>query len=318
MISVVIPAYNKAGVITETLKGLCSQSLDSREYEVLVVDDGSTDETPAIVGGFTAPYPLRLLCQSNQGASVARNLGAAQAKGECLLFLDGDMVASPQLLAVHQRLHLEHDHAQCVGRVLQFPALDQTPIHRIFARSFDLGEEPKALSYSVGISGNMSMRADHFAHIGGFSPSFPRGEDVELAYRAMQSGLDLLYDPAAVSYHNHVMPFDALCAKIQRDHYLLGPLFREFPQFINEMPYLQDLLPVAWGRDPAGLIAHKAAHSLVAAAPIHSLLQRSCIWLEHHFPASRGLQILVWKVLASYTRRGLRASMHEFGWRQPG
>ena len=86
MISVVVPAYNAREAIAECLEALLHQTVPRDRYEVIVVDDGSSDGTAEVV----RPYGVKLLQQANQGPAAARNLGVAHAQGEIILFTDAD------------------------------------------------------------------------------------------------------------------------------------------------------------------------------------------------------------------------------------
>ena len=98
VVSVVIPAYNASRYVAQTLQSVCDQTLD--DIEVIVVDDGSTDETAAIVAGFCErDARVRLLSQPNSHAGVARNRGMAEASGEYLYFLDADDLVERTALA---------------------------------------------------------------------------------------------------------------------------------------------------------------------------------------------------------------------------
>ncbi len=87
-VSVVIPTYNRAGLIRETLDSVLAQTY--RDLEVIVVDDGSTDETPTILGMYEHDVRVRIIRQSNQGEGAARNTGIGVAGGEYVAFLDSD------------------------------------------------------------------------------------------------------------------------------------------------------------------------------------------------------------------------------------
>jgi glycosyltransferase involved in cell wall biosynthesis len=98
-VSVVIPAYNAAGTISETLESVVAQSY--RPIEIIVVDDGSADDTAAIVRSRMADIPyLRLLTQANQGVSAARNAGIRAAKGAFIAFVDADDLWHPDKIAL--------------------------------------------------------------------------------------------------------------------------------------------------------------------------------------------------------------------------
>ncbi len=93
--SVIVPAYNAGKTIGDCLRALARQSLDAADYEVIVVDDGSRDDTAEIVKTF----PVRYLHQENKGPAAARNYGSREARGEIILFTDSDCVPSRDWIA---------------------------------------------------------------------------------------------------------------------------------------------------------------------------------------------------------------------------
>lgn len=109
-VSIVIPVYNMASSIDATLSSLAAQTDD--DFEVVVIDDGSTDETRQTIKAFTLSQPLarlKVVSAPNRGVSVARNAGAKISTGEYVMFLDGDDVVAPQLVG-RLRQHVESDH----------------------------------------------------------------------------------------------------------------------------------------------------------------------------------------------------------------
>jgi len=99
-LSVVIPTYNKASYLAMTLASFQSQTLD--DFEVVVIDDGSTDCTRELLAGWPDPR-VRVLCQPNAGRSAARNRGVAAALGQWVVFCDDDRIAAPHFLEAHMR-----------------------------------------------------------------------------------------------------------------------------------------------------------------------------------------------------------------------
>jgi glycosyltransferase involved in cell wall biosynthesis len=100
MLSVVVPAYNRAALVSRTLSSLLAQTRPAEE--ILVVDDGSSDGSAAIAESFGSP--VRVIRQANQGPAAARNRGLAEAKGEWVHFFDSDDLAMPNLHAEQLRV----------------------------------------------------------------------------------------------------------------------------------------------------------------------------------------------------------------------
>ncbi|WP_170365796.1 glycosyltransferase family 2 protein [Ruegeria arenilitoris] len=102
--SIIVPAYNTAATLAETLASLLSQTLD--DFEIIIVDDGSQDETPAIARAHATDPKVRVIRQENRGLAGARNTGIAAARGEFVGFCDADDLWLPEKLATHVR-HLQ-------------------------------------------------------------------------------------------------------------------------------------------------------------------------------------------------------------------
>ena len=95
-VSVIVPVYNASGYLPRCLNSIGGQSF--RDYEVIAVDDGSTDGSAGVLESFAGRLPLRILRQANQGQSVARNAAMAVAQGEYILMVDADDFIHPRLL----------------------------------------------------------------------------------------------------------------------------------------------------------------------------------------------------------------------------
>ncbi|WP_170359505.1 glycosyltransferase family 2 protein [Ruegeria arenilitoris] len=102
--SIIVPAYNTAATLAETLASLLSQTHD--DFEIIIVDDGSQDETPAIARAHATDPKVRVIRQENRGLAGARNTGIAAARGEFVGFCDADDLWLPEKLATHVR-HLQ-------------------------------------------------------------------------------------------------------------------------------------------------------------------------------------------------------------------
>jgi glycosyltransferase involved in cell wall biosynthesis len=222
-LSIVIPVRNRPGGIRRTLHALMRQQPPS-DVEVIVADDGSSDDTPAVVAQFAGRLDVRLLRDEvNRGRCAARNRGAAAASGERLLFLDADSYAAPDLLARYRERHRARPDDVIVGRRLEIGWRSMNLLARDgrVARPLEFEEDrrdPRGLTgadddpydrmpWLFSYTHNMSVPAAAFHAVGGFDDELGRVyyEDNDLAYRLFRHfgrrGGHFVYDPALVCYH---------------------------------------------------------------------------------------------------------------------
>lgn len=179
LISVIIPAYNVEQYLESALASVFAQTL--QDFECIVVDDGSTDGTPRIIGREPRITAIR---QINQGASAARNAGLRIAHGEFVTFLDADNCWYPERLEVQLAFHrakpsIDFSHVQlveCIAEGIPPPA-------------WALCQHPaRGLTYPFAPSGLMIKR-QAMLQLGGFDPRFRVGEVTDWLSRARDAGL---------------------------------------------------------------------------------------------------------------------------------
>ncbi len=201
--SVIIPVYNREQTIAETLASISAQ--EYRDFEVIVVDDGSTDNTLQIV----RQYPwVKLIEQPNAGPGVARNRGVAEAQGEYIAFLDSDDLWFPWTLRRYNEVitSTKTSPAFVAGRHILFS--NNTELQNVknntikidcFADYYSAGEP----MHWIGAS-SFVVASEHFLRVGGFVTENVNAEDAELAMRLGTSdGFVFVTEPTMFAYRQH-------------------------------------------------------------------------------------------------------------------
>lgn len=199
-VSIIIPTFNGNSRIGNCLDALLKQT-PAREVDILVVDDGSTDDTAAVVGRYPA---VRLLTQKNAGPAAARNNGASKAKGPIILFTDDDCVPMPDWLDAMLKPFTDSE-------VVAAKGIYRTRQKRLMARFVQIEYEDRYHLMS-GLDSidfvdtySAAFRRDRFLEMSGYDDSFPVAcaEDIELSYRMSARGWKMKFAPSAVVYHTH-------------------------------------------------------------------------------------------------------------------
>ena len=224
-VSVVLPTYNRKESLARVFEALARQSVPFDSWEAVVVSDGSADGTDEWLLAQRPPFALRVVQQRNQGVAAARNNGIAQARGEIILFIDDDLVPTPELMAEHLRMHESRPRAVVMGPML--PPPDEVFPRSPWVRWEEAMLEKQYQAMLAGIwkptprqfyTGNTSLRREEIVAAGGFDPSFKRAEDVELGYRLADRGMEFHFNPAAKGLHYAERSFASWC----RIPYLYG------------------------------------------------------------------------------------------------
>ncbi len=209
-VSVIIPAFNRAAVIGQTLQSVREQTFT--DWECIVVDDGSTDQTPQVVEAFATRDPrFRLIRQPNAGAAVARNRGASEAAGEFLAFLDDDDCFVPDKLAWQvAAMRANPDAAIVYGDTFQFTGEDPWSdkgggLYLSYVDPKPQGPPPEGFHQLLSCSAIYAplVRASVFHQSGGFDTSLPSGEDWDMWLTLSRLGR-LVHEPrVALRYRLH-------------------------------------------------------------------------------------------------------------------
>jgi glycosyltransferase involved in cell wall biosynthesis len=206
--SVIVPCYNRQDEIQELLQSFLAIKFDPRRLELIIADDGSSDNTCQIVESLCSrfPYPLHFFSQTNQGPGAARNLGMEKARGDFFIFIDSDCTVPEDWLQQIDKRLSEQPADAFGGRDSfrsDFPDLLKAINYSMtsFITTGGLrGRKGKKLAKFYPRSFNMGLSRQLYQKIGGFG-SLRHGQDIEYSRRMIKSGARIIYINEAVVYH---------------------------------------------------------------------------------------------------------------------
>ena len=221
-ISVIIPTYNRRKILEKTINSLIKQSLDKDKFQVIVVDDGSTDKTPDYLSAIVKSNQLNLLTitQDNTGQGEARNKGIDIAEGKILLFLGDDMIVKKNFLEEHLKIHKKYPEKNfaVLGFITWHEDIEVTKFMRWLTDgssvlgkfgghqfAFEKLKDKQETDYNFFYTSNISLKKDLLKKYR-FDKDFKSygWEDIELGYRLHKlEKLKLIYNEKAVAYHHH-------------------------------------------------------------------------------------------------------------------
>ncbi|MFZ5800394.1 MAG: glycosyltransferase family 2 protein [Candidatus Omnitrophota bacterium] len=209
-ISVIIPAFNRRERLKLCIDSLLEQSLGRDKYEIIVVDDGSTDGTAVLLQEYVKRRQIVYMRQEHRGPAAARNIGIFKANGDAFFFTGDDMIADRQLLETHYReLEGAPEDTAILGLVVWHPEISATPFMRFLEQGTQFNfvnlSDNHFVNYGYFATANVSLRKTLIAKTGGFDEEFlyPCVEDVEFAWRLGKAGMRLKHIKAAKVFHYH-------------------------------------------------------------------------------------------------------------------
>jgi glycosyltransferase involved in cell wall biosynthesis len=252
-VSVIIPTYNRSTLIASILDALEKQTF--REFEVIVSNDGSTDDTAAVLlnvqNNYT--YPITILNNKNGGRSIARNIGARAAKGELLVFFDDDVRPNPKCLALHVDFHQKHPNALLDGPALyDLDVVKNKGDFQWYRSNLEMSWYTKN-NYPVkkeraGLVGaNKSMPKALFWELGGLDEQLTDSEDFEFAYRAMhQYKYEIYFDYRTWVYHDDYKSFPQYLKRRMEANGSSKNLVQLYPEILEQYSSKFIFKPTPW------------------------------------------------------------------------
>lgn len=311
-LSIIVPTFNRHEQLIHTLEHLRRQTLPPDQYEVLVVDDGST---PPVVVPENKNGPRTTLIRFDKilERCRARNAGAQAAAGEILLFLDDDLEVCPGFLEAHLRAHAEWPEALVTGHVCLPPAVLNSPLVR-FRQHVESAGAPRTRgvvpAHAVGGAGNMSIGREKFLQLGGFDSGMVGIEDQDFNLRYLEQGGIGVFLPEADAIHwDHALDIRSYCKRTEWAAACAVAFARRYPDWpINQE---RDLVngPVRWGREPLRRSLGKFAKLVLGLHPFIDVFFGCTRVLEWLLPDSRLLKRHYSMLMGIHWLRGYRQGL---------
>lgn len=287
-ISVIVPTHNRSDALALTLSYLAQQQV-GEAWEVIVVNNRSTDDTDEVVKRQRFPVPLQLVHEETPGPAAARNAGAGVASGNYLVFIDNDILVEPNFVERHRNALAAHPGCWILGQTVNLPEQEQTPFGRFRKALYPFVSPDEGVSEARGFAGaNCSLPRADLERLGGFDEGFNVAsvEDYELAMRAWQQGIRILFDPSIVGVHND-WAGSSIRDYCQRQRMYARSEWLMWYKYGEQHPRLEMIcknMPPVWKQDEAWLFFHKWAKRCVGSSLGQRAFLSLCVLLEHAWP----------------------------------
>jgi glycosyltransferase involved in cell wall biosynthesis len=307
-ISTIIPAHNRPKELDQTLECLQRQSIPATDYEIVVVDDGSSPPVALTIGDDAPSCSIVRL--EGVERSAARNAGAKVSRGRVLVFVDDDISVDSNFLSVHLRAHDEWRDVIAVGSMRLPDSLLTTPYGR-FRQKLEQNGIPQASGLTkmrnLCTAANMSIPADLFRNLNGFNVELRSAEDQDLALRHTSRGGKIAYIPEAIAVHNDsATDFKTYCKRSEWGALQMVSFKERYPDWPENIERERINGSIKWGREPLALSLRKSLKAVLGLPPILSGMFSVARLLERSAPDSFALVRVYQFLLGVHLYKGYR------------
>lgn len=240
-ISIIIPTCNRKEILSRSLLHLNHQNYPFNKFEVIVIDDGSTDDTCNEIDKIrnNLYYQLHYIKQEKSGPSAARNKGIAKASADILLFTGDDILFSNDLLVEHLKSHHKHSNIAVLGFVDWSKKVKISDFMRFIAPDgfqFRYGniEDENNCGFRHFYTSNVSLNKKWFEHnLFDEDFSYANLEDTELGYRLEKKGLKIILNKSAIGHHIHNINFPYFCRRMKLTGEMSSLLLKKHPELAS-------------------------------------------------------------------------------------
>jgi len=278
-LSVVMSTYNRRdALLSQTLPAIFNQDLPADEYEVIVIVDGSSDGTGAALRELRPPCAFRIIEQPNRGLSASRNTGIAAAQSNLIIFIDDDIICSPDVFRRHVEAHTGSEHVVVHGALFLAPGASAsilTNANKDWYHRYNSSLVSRGAAWPDGtyLISNSSIPRSTLLACGGLDETLLAKDDFELGLRLWKMGVRFRYLPGAVAYELSVKSWRSFLFKdgetFGRSEVMLG---RKHPEYRGRSHLLAGLGTTVWWK--------RLARRIVLQSPVSAAhLLALPIWL---------------------------------------
>jgi len=238
--SIIVPAYQEANRIGDCVRALVDQSIPRSDYEIIVIDDASPDDTSVVAQASGADAVCRI---DHGGASAARNAGLAHARGDLILFTDADCMPCREWI---ERMVAPFSDSDTAGVKGTYRSRQKTLVARLVQLEFEVRYERMATLPEIDFIDTYAAayRRSVLDEEGGFDTEYPvpSAEDVDLSFRLAQKGYRMVFVPDAWVWHVHPTSLKAYLKRKMRFGYWRALLYIRYPNKISGDAHTDPLL----------------------------------------------------------------------------
>jgi glycosyltransferase involved in cell wall biosynthesis len=330
--SIVIATFNRSQSLMRAINSLTRQTYRADQFEVIIVDDGSTDGTSALAWD-AFPFPVRYYWQENAGATPARNVGALQSSARILVFMDDDIVAAPELLEYLICDLVSFERVIVLATVIPIPpagasrfatvhqgaiALSCPTIERALSnvRCSRAKQDGMFVPYVECMTGMLAVTRKDFLEVGMFhdpTGGWPNWDDVDFGYRAYLQGYRVWRSHRALAYHHDrsLISLESICARSEQAGRSAVQLFQTHPGLRDEIPMFRDKQPISWRGDSLHLVGAKALRTCMSSRWAVWAMRELVGIMDKRNPDSGLLAYLYRWLISASIYRGYRQGLRE-------
>lgn len=313
-ISVIIPTHNRHQKLQETVQGLRNQTFLPEDYEIIVVDDGSTPPV-SFAEDFIVSPEISILRLKGGERSLARNTGAEAARGELLIFVDDDISVNKEFLAAHWDIHQEFTDVLAVGKILLPDEYQNEPFVRFRQKLEKDGIPTKRgliADENFCAAANTSISRKLFLDLSGFDLMISSSEDQDFALRHSAKGRKIVFVPEAVAIHrDNALDIRTYCRRNEWGSRLMLPFYQRYADFPQNIEREKVNGFIKWGNEPVLQSVRKFIKKVIAFRLSTNGLFIVSDVLEKISPHSKLLNRVYELLLGAHILRGYQAAMKE-------